>query len=556
MKKKLLVLVAMLLCVVTVLASCASSMKFGKIVGDGTYNDENPTLTTSAKLDVKGEYSSALSKGDLAVFVDYDSEKMLNTYTIYNVATGATVWTAAETKSESATVTTTVRYNVVINDQWDTNWFKVTTVTTTVTVSENDVDTDVKNDLKYYSVAGTEFAALADYEDQDLATAWTMQDLICLDNKVYRIADDATIAYAFDWNELRKLPSVQKVGDFYLGSVSSYDGSVAVYDASLNLVTMYMLPSYVAGDTENIGFVLSNGNVLIQYYVAADIMAEEYTFLMDFEYGGTPGKYNLYSFLLDAENGKIKELDLDFIVMDVEFKRANDDNWFYNEKVENVAYVIYVEDQRINFTPYAQKLASLSNKGQIKGVIEPIDNMLNLNQVATNRWIATNLAGQAFLLNEKGEVLGEVTKASNATKKADFFILNEKIYDWDLNVKYDMAENKIDDYEVMSHGVLMINEDDEILLYANGTVTTLVAKDVDDKDVEPISNDLFVIATETETGEKYEFCNSVGTVVLTLENVELDDIVCVADSNNALLIVVETIPAEGEEAQIVYYRIG
>ena len=70
MKKKLLVLVAMLLCVVTVLASCASSMKFGKIVGDGTYNDENPTLTTSAKLDVKGEYSSALSKGDLAVFVD------------------------------------------------------------------------------------------------------------------------------------------------------------------------------------------------------------------------------------------------------------------------------------------------------------------------------------------------------------------------------------------------------------------------------------------------------------------------------------------------------
>ena len=42
MKKKLLVLVAMLLCVVTVLASCASSMKFEKVAGDGTYNDETP----------------------------------------------------------------------------------------------------------------------------------------------------------------------------------------------------------------------------------------------------------------------------------------------------------------------------------------------------------------------------------------------------------------------------------------------------------------------------------------------------------------------------------
>ena len=125
MKKKLLVLVAMLLCVVTVLASCASTMKFEKIVGDGTYNDENPTLTAAGKIDVKGTYNVGLSDGDLAIFVDTNAETQLPTYTVYNLATGAVVYTVSDSEKTEGGVTTTVEHDFDVYTQWDTTWFKV-----------------------------------------------------------------------------------------------------------------------------------------------------------------------------------------------------------------------------------------------------------------------------------------------------------------------------------------------------------------------------------------------------------------------------------------------
>ncbi|MBQ8716508.1 MAG: hypothetical protein IJY43_01520, partial [Clostridia bacterium] len=335
-----------------------------------------------------------------------------------------------------------------------------------------------------------------------------------------------------------------------------------------NLVTTYMLPSYVAGETEDFGIALSNGNILVQYYVAADEMAEEYSFLMEPEldmYIGPPMKYNLYSFLINAESGKVKELDLDYIVMHAFFKQAGDDSWYYNEKIENVAYVIYIEDQRINFTPDAQKLVSLSNKGKVKGVIEPVDNMLgDLTQVATNRWTAANLAGQVFLLNEKGEVLGEVTKTTSATKTASFFVLNNKIYDWDLNVKVDLIDEKIEgECIIMDHSALFKNEDGEWKLYTNGELKTVIDKataDAGTRELEYISSSIYAIVdTATEGKTKYEFYNDAGALLIAIEDADIDVeqcLVCTAGSNNAVLIKGLSIPGEGETAKPVYYRVG
>ena len=578
MKKKLLVLVAMLLCVVTVLASCASSMKFEKVVGDGTYNDENPTLTTAEKLDVKGEYDSTLSRVDLAVFVDTSIETLLSTYTVYNVATGATVLgPLSETKTESGANSTTVRYSIVVMDQWDTNWFKVTTTTTTVTVDETTgTDTDVKMDLKYYTAAGTEFAAILDYNSADLAAAWTVEDLICLDGKVYRIAEDGTIAHAFDWSELRGKPGtgmyrmlhtgMEKVGEYYFNKI---EGGFAILDAQLNTVVVYNTPYYI-GLSEEMDvepYCLANGNVLVQYVVMLDVMAEEYDLIMM----GT--KLDLRTVLVDAEKGKVKELDLDYMIEDIEYKEYNDDYWFYGEKVENVAIISYLEDGQLDMNSANWKLVALGNDGKVDGVIDDlIPNMDNngLWHVATNRWIAGNKMGQSFLLNEKGDILGEVTGINEEEMNASFFILNNKIYDWDLAVKYDMTENKIAYYEEMNHSILMVNEDGETLLYANGTATTLIAKDVENKNAMPLpigvdddddpiySGEGFVITTVTDDKIKYDFYNDMGTIVLTLENVDFDEdlYVCSADSTNAFMIVATTIPAEGETAKTVYYRFG
>lgn len=547
MKKKLLVLVAMLLCVVTVLASCASSMKFEKVVGDGTYNDENPTLTAVAKLDLKGTPDLSESAGDLVLFVDYNAETELSTYTVYNLATNATVWTGTESKTESGENSTEVNYYVNLMEQWDT----VLVVVSTVTITRTADDVDYAYDYKLLTSTGAEIVSVTDVQDKALAEPWFVEDLICIDGKVYRIADDGTVAHAFDWSELRGEPDedIGKVGDFYLGEMD--DMGIAIYDASLNLITTYYVPSYAVGNTD--AHVLSNGNILVQYSVAQDIMAEDYDYIEDMT------KYNLCSLLINAETGKVKELKLDYVIDEVWAYEADDEDWYFNEKIENVAWVNYIVDQRIDYRNAATKMVSLTNKGKVAGVIDNlIPNMGNdeLWHVATNRWVAENMVGQLFLLNEKGEILGEVTGIDNGN--ANFFTLNGKIYDWDLNVKLNLVEQKADDYEIMAHSVLFENEDGEWKLYINGEVKTLIDKataEAGKRELIILSDALYVIIdTATEGTVKYEIYNDAGTLLTTVDNATLDlgaPIIYTADSNNAVLIV-----GTDAELKTVYYRVG
>ena len=594
MKKKLLVLVAMLLCVVTVLASCASSMKFEKIVGDGTYNDENPTLTTAAKVDVKGEYKYA--EGDLALFEDVNAETGVSTYYVYNLATGAVVYTVADSEKTEGNVTTTVEHEFEFMTQWDTTWFMVFIETVTETVVEG----EEPKEEEHYTVSlrdakGAEFATATDIYDLD--DGETVLDLIIYNEKAYRIADDGSIAYAFDYSALRSVPRVSsKVGDYYYAPIETYSNGpepivvgMQVYNSNLELVAYYEKPSYISSDAEAVYKPLNNGNVLIQYSVLENDMAEDYTYISDGD------KYTLYTFILNVEKGTSKEISLDYVVEDVYARDARADYemdywklYGMNQEIENLAEVYPIENERVNMSASAEKVAVMTNKGKINGMIDGlIDNMMPgaIFHVAPNRWVVLNHSYQMFLLNEKGEVLGEISNvdmeelmeaAFEGNGVKPYFILNDKIYDWDLAVKYDMHANKADVVLEMNHGVLMENEDDELLLYANGTVTTLIAKDVENKKWSPMlvgmewnsdygrnepvfSTDGFMIRTEVEEGKyKYEFYNDLGAVVLTLENVVLDQnlYVCSADSTNAFMIKATTIPAEGEEAQTVYYRFG
>ena len=550
MKKKLLVLVAMLLCVVTILASCASSMKLEKVVGDGTYNDENPALTTATKLDVKGEVDD--TEGDLAIFVDTDDDG-LKTYTVYNLATGATVYTAADAGKPLVDENySLVRYQIQANEAWGTTLIVSIKATTTVTFTEGDMDSDTVMDCKLMTATGTEIVTLTDVDETQMAGGWFELDLFCIDGKVYRIADDGSVAHAFDWSDLRGEPDIgAKVGDFYFGE--GYGDSVAVYDASLNLVATYAVPSYA--DSPDF-YLLSNGNVLIQYTVVQDIMAEDY----DYIDGMT--KYNLYSFLLNAEKGKVKELNLDYVVLDSICKEPGDDEWYFGEKVENLAWVAYIEDERIDESEHAVKMVVLGNDGKIDGVVDELipDMACEIPElVATNRWIVSNKAGQAFLLNEKGDVLGEVSGVNWSNMTPDFFLLNSKIYDWDLNVKLDLAEQKCEDYKLLDHGVLFYTEDEETKIYANGEVKTIIDKttaEAGNHEVEFLDNcdALFVVIdTATEGTVKVNVYNSVGTLLTTVENVAFTpySIEMVADNSNALLIY--GINTEGDT---VYYRVA
>lgn len=541
----------MLLCVVTVLASCgASTMKFEKVVGDGTYNDENPTLTAAAKLELKGDLEEIEDySGDLVLLKDTSSETFLSTYTVYNVATNATVWTGTESRSATGDNYTAVNYWVQIEEVYHTSIVMVMKVTVDYV---DGTPKEPQYDCRLLTATGVEFISLTDVDVANMADSWRVEDLLCVDGKVYRVAEDGSVAYAFDWSELRHTPDddLKKVGEFYFDIEST---SILIYNATLDLVTTYAKPSYIDEDYFEF-YALANGNVLVQYIEDLGEFAEDYDFMKDGK------KYDLHSFLINAESGKIKELKLDFYIAAINFRNtSNEDNWCYNEKIENIAYGYFIEDQRLNTRHMVGKVVSLTNKGKIAGVIDDlIPNMQAgyMQQVATNRWVVCNLADEYFLINEKGEVLGEITNAlSNGYNNSNAVVINNKIYDWDLNMKLDLTKEKVDsdDVEIMNHSVLFKNEDGEWKLYINGEVKTLINKATAEegkRTLTKLSKALYMITdTATEGTTKYEIYNDAGTLLTTVES--MPEIVFTADSNKAVLFT-----CEDAEGKTVYYHVG
>jgi preprotein translocase subunit YajC len=102
--------------------------------------------------------------------------------------------------------------------------------------------------------------------------------------------------------------------------------------------------------------------------------------------------------------------------------------------------------------------------------------------------------------------------------------------------------------------------DEEIKIYANGEVKTLIDKataEEGDREIyipDYCTSVFAIVDTATEDTVKIEVYNSVGTKLdIAIVNVEFDSdcVECYADSNNALLI-----SGINEEGEYVYYRVG
>lgn len=500
MKKKLLVLVAMLLCIVTVLSACGETVRFKKIVAD-EYVDQNPTLTKAEAVTLTGDVQG--SQEDLLLFGGMnDDDKYV--YTVYNMAENKVVWTA--------TASETTSYAVELQDGYydDVAWF---TVTTTVDGDEEDTFTTDVYDQKGNKVVS--------FDPEEVAME-TIIDLILVDTKAYRIAEDGTIAEAFEVNALSVLPEVEfKAGEYYF---ASEDEMIACYDAELNITCYYEMPAYATMLT---GAVLNNGNVLVQFKAAAAWDAEDYSYITN---DGT--KVVLTSLLINPKNGKVKELDLDFIVLygasrSLSFDSDLVDFDMLNEKIENVALVSYIVDERLvgPETAYSESalfstntsFIKLSNKGKDQGKLDEtiVAQALLPQQVAENRWVVYSINEQLFLLDEKGKVLAEISNVDEANAA---YIVGEdgKLYNWNLEMVYDFDDKDLEVEDMTNRGVFFVDEDGVVTLFANGESKTIVAKDAD-REVIEVNDNYFIVEDNSGDDTKYEIYNDVGTLLYTVE---------------------------------------
>lgn len=519
-RRKILLLVLSLLCVgamilLVVVHSGTPIVDFLAIAG--SFDPVDTRIEEVKELEgVSGEL--VRGEGVLALYEGED-EGGFTVYTVVNLASGKVVGSYADTQEK--------RHDIALHKAMgDGAWFSLTV-------------TEERGTERIYarSFLDAEGKVFAEKTEMDalalsgLIGAWQL-DLVRMEDEVFRIDTEGRAKAAFTLSRFADFPEfTHKVGDCYYIVPAQPTDPTYVYDGKANLTAVYAPPEAAQSPA---CFILADGTLLAQYITDEGEDAKDYT------YAEKGRKYLLHHILISAKTGERRTLDdLDFYIVG---PIISDNDALHalglNTAIDNLVTGYYVKDHLLDMSSHERCAVLLSNRGRITSAVGNIVAAMDTTSivgVAKNRWIAGNLAGEYFLLNEWGGIVGRFPSvaATDTYYARSLFIHDRRIYDWNLELLYDMEENGIVDFELVGSSVLMESTEGEMLLYngEDGEVKTLKAAG-EKKTVEVLAQALVLCTEEAGTKTQIKIYNEAGETVLQQES---DGEILVKDAHSHLL---------------------
>ena len=303
----------------------------------------------------------------------------------------------------------------------------------------------------YYLMNGELTALATDIEGNTLRTGRVGNlNLYGIDNTLYwvteggRVIRSAPIAISDTYEDIEDLEYYLDIDAEFDGFIYSWEFTetsrmVQIYNPSGVCTVQYKLPTdaLLLSSSSIINpkaFVLGNGNVVLQYVTEAAEDATNWD-LMD-NVPGTTKHFDVHSLMINKDGGEVTELDLDFIISDLESAYAEGDRSFpftLASGYSNQAYIVHFKN------------GYLSEK--LEYVV--LDNDLNTKFTFRNDYMAYAGNYPVFYASEKNYI--------------GYSVINGKptfaIFDWNGSIISELAENMYmyaefnDDYYVTPSGV-------------------------------------------------------------------------------------------------------
>lgn len=471
------------------------------------YEEDEKTVYGTASLETALNdmtYSSTAS--NLLVFTKSNAKSGEKKLAILNAETGAVVYTLTKEEDDAKIITT-----ASVTNYGNESFIRVTTTNRT---DKN----NVTYTYKLLTSLGKEITSKTTKSQTSISVTPKLNDLYEIDEKLYKIEDGvATLKQEIG---LAGIPSYNVKTEKY--NYVFDDAKLFVYDKDNKNVALWEAP--VNADDGDF-FVLSNGNVLIQYVVMLPWDAAEYDVYENAMY-----KYNLTSLIFDVETKTAKELELDYYVEYVDNALTNEDFYdtFAKDKLHNVVTYVKIVDKMFNENDvvYADMTDNMLTIGYLAEEVAGQYDFAEL--IADNRFIVETESGMKYILNEKGVVLGEVTGA-DFNEIPGYILKGNKLYDFDLNVVFDAESieytgfNGREDYSLFYD--TNYDADDKATttyyIFNNASMKQLVVpKGVATSDFNCYDNYFYYEYEETvDSTTKYyrTYCNVKGDVIKTVE---------------------------------------
>ncbi len=434
--RRLLKLLAVALCFATLFtfAACAKGDAGDKKSAIGQiYNLKyEPEVEVLTQHKILGEIGSfADSTPMIAKFT-----KLTDGFATTNIYSHVT-----ESVIKTFTDTATLVHGVFLSDNLD-NVFLVVTIARNEDGSFDALFDPVKDiSITLYDAKGTEVKKIAaddDYDVTDLdklfetiatSTIQYIDDgIFSVDKTVYQENEDGTVTAIKEF-KFTDIPNVdEKVGDYYFAE--SGDRTL-VYDAEFNLLFVYTLPGEIE---EGEVFILSNGNLFVQYVLELPDTADVYDIWMEGK------KYDLVTELVSAKDGSVTSLDAKFIVEDVATSDEFLDEDYASKKLENIAVIYFIGANKM-FDSNQPEFVLLSNSGDIGKELSK-DTWAGMPQFLTPELFSVRLIdGQVEYCNAKGETVITLSSKCRMIAGYSYFTDGDAIYDLTGTEVYNLKAN-------------------------------------------------------------------------------------------------------------------
>lgn len=490
MKKfRLSLVVSVLLILVLSLSACGGN-NFSSFYDNEDLSEKRATPTNFSQLELSGEIADLGENliGFNSEEVDANDSNITNqVITVYDLEKNQVVGKYSVDKSK-------YELDISFDVYLDVEYYSI---------NVEDLDSGITA-TTFYNASGVQVYSIDDVSKIKLYKQYF--DLMLINDEAYRIGKDGTFEKAFDLNAMSDYTYslTMKIDDYFYGTKN---GTSVVLDEELNLLRVIEAPSY-ARNFEY--FPLENGDVLVQYWVEESTDAEDYTFI----YGDE--KITLVSKIIDVENGDEEEIELDYIIDSLTpngsvvyyygtYISGDFDNSSYNSSIDNfVEEATKIENERLLNGATEVCTLSLTNGGRVDKVLEKtIAGQLNdIRVVDENAYILTNSLGQKYLVNEDGDVIGEVS--TGLYSNGHVYYNDDAVYSAKLKKIYDLEENGYTVSSAVDGGLLLKKTVENVASYyllQDGTSEPQLIENFE----KSLSGMLYVTKVTGDNGVEYKY---------------------------------------------------
>ena len=562
MKKKLLGILSLVLCLGMLLTSCSKGGKaFNEVVVD-PYVNENPVLTAFVEdkvFDGEDVQMNVLDTfaGRYVVFNNATAEVGEAYIALYDAKDSKVIksWNKPVTQDENLDPVSytdiATKYGEGIYGVIEDNDDEV--IAFYVAYKHVDVE---KNETTYtYTVYNLDNSEVYT-EDIDNIYNFSLEYDVFKNNLFingcqYKIG--AKLTKVESYNKFTKLPDIDDVGEEYI--YDEVNGSIVIYDFDYNKVGVYTYPAV----HNSYWHVLQNGNILFTGENIVPENEDDYDYLArSNNYGNAVAvKYNTVYELYNVAEDKTEKLDFDnYIVEEVGCIDKDSDFNVYGGKYANLVVLVEIQDKIIS---ESGKVMAMDNEGKLEAFPEVVPNQIYVaDSGIQGRYLVYDMNEDCYLVDGNGKVLGDWSKIEenidldeddNPIRNDSYFVSDDVIYDWNLTKIADIPEDYILT-GVLANGFMFASRtEDEVAagedqtytiksyVFKNGAFTELTSYKADEYSqpevgveaalAEKISDQLYIVQKVTmgELGmpenAKIAIYNENGTLLKEFTDIDL-----------------------------------